>query len=639
MQIDPSRYYLLDCATKQKVADLKYGRVNCLRLRNQSLQSMIDLSLGLGTPISVQEKNRSQSLILKITPIKAHAGQESANGNVSLSYHTKNVSHLKPPNFVALLCERKDRNNEGYTLLSTMNDIKELLTESELEILSSDKFTLAVEDILNIDGVDAILPTKVPIFRDNKMFFDSLFIIPDPEAVAAFERLKKVIAQVEMKLLLEPGDLLIFNNFTCVHGRSAFRPYYDGLDRCLHRLLILDELNTFSPIITFQKYPLTISNNMLETNNRLAIQLAKTSIDNTEGTIRKVKRVCIFEVEGGSDKQHAPHRREIILLKNAFKKKNIYCEVVFYKDEDEYIESYVASNFDFCLVRINPEFYPSYTEKKFLKLLKRLESKTICLPTADSIVHLDSKSIIYHLRETLFGLCDTNLYTSAADLVHRFKCPEKRVIKADHGAEGRGVFLVSKHVKHGSEITTVEQTSYLKITEAATNIDQIIDVKRFAEMMFKENSQVLDQTYLGKIKEMEIRIMLIERKIIWIIVYMPMSDEWLANGDGIYYEPSNWPNLCDQMYRWLPELEAYLKTKNCKLPFLWSADVILRDDDRIYHSSQDACKYADKAAFALSEINCSCLGFRQNSSQPDVALDIADAVSNYSIDSRQSHSN
>ena len=629
MEFNPSRYYLLDCSTKQKIADLKYGRINCLRLRNQSLQNMVDFSYGLGTPFNVHEKNRSKSLIRKVTPSKEHANEESANGNVYLSYHTENVSHLKPPNFVALFCERKDRNNEGYTLLSTINDIKELLTQSEVEILSSDKFTIRIEDALNIDGIDTVLPTKVPVFRDNKMFFDNLFMIPDPDAAQAFEKLKQIIVHVEMKILLEPDDLLIFNNFTCVHGRSAFRPKYDGLDRCLHRLIILDELNTFSPIIEFQKYPVTINNGILETDNKLTMQLAKKSITNTDTTINKIKRVCIFEVEGGLDKHHAPHRREIILLKNAFKSKNIYCEVVFYKDEDEYIEDYVASNFDFCLVRINPEFYPSYTKMKFLKLMKKLESKIVCLPAAESIIHLDSKSIIYHVRETCFGMRDTNLYTNANDFIKNFKCHEKRVIKADHNAEGRGVFLLSKYPKEKAEIKTVNKTDYLKVTEAATNKDQIIDIQKFAKLMFNENIQVLDQKYLAKIKEMEIRIILIQKKIIWIVVFTPVGDEWLANGDGIYYEPSKWPNLCKQMNSWLPALEKYLYTKNCKLPFFWSADFIMQDDGRKYNGSEDVCEYADKAAFALSEINCSCLGFRQNSSQPNVALDIAEAVSNY----------
>ncbi|UJR24258.1 hypothetical protein I4U23_027225 [Adineta vaga] len=630
MEFNPSRYYLLECSRKQSIADLKYGRVNCLRLRNQSLQDMIDLSYGLGTPFNVHEKNRSKSLIRKVTPAKDHAHEESANGNVYLSYHTENLSHLKPPNFVALFCERKDRNNQGYTLLSTIDDIKELLTESEIEILSSDKFTVYIEDSLNIDGIKAALPTKVPVFRDNKMFFDNLFMVPDADAVDAFEKLKQIIIQVEMKILLEPGDLLIFNNFTCVHGRSEFHPKFDGQDRCLHRLLILDEFNTSSPVIEFEKYPVVMNNNILETNNQLTMNLAKKSLNNTEIFIQKMKKVCIFEVEGGFDKHHAPHRREIVLIKDALKARNIYSEVVFYKDEDAYIYDYVASNFDFCLVRINPEFYPSYTKSKFFKLLTKFESKIICLPTANSIVNLDSKSIIYYIRNTLFGMADTNLYTNINDFKKNFQCYEQRVIKADHNAEGRGVFLVSNHLEEEPEIKTNRKSHYLRIIEAATNKEEIMTKENFAKVLFKENSQILDQKYLQKIKEMEIRIMLIEKKIIWIIVFIPKSEEWLANGDGIYYEPSKWPNLCKQMTNWLPQLEKYLQTKNCKLPFLWSADFIMQDDDHHYDSSQDICEYADKAQFVLSEINCSCLGFRQNSSQPNVALDIAEAIFNMS---------
>ena len=620
MQFNPSRYYLLDCSTKKSIADLKYGRIDCLRLRNRSLQDMIDLSYGLGTPFNVHEKNRSKSIIRKVTPSKAHAHEESANGNVYLSYHTENVSHLKPPNFVALYCERKDRNNDGYTLLSTIGDIKEQLTEAEINILSRDKFNIRIEDSLNMDSTDTVLPTKVPVFRENKMFFDNLFMIPDPDAVDAFEKLKKIIIDVEMKVLLEAGDILIFNNFTCVHGRSAFRPQFDGLDRCLHRLLILDELNSFSPVVEFQKYSVTLNNHILETNNHLTMELAKKSTNNTEVTWKKIRRVCIFEVEGGLDKHDAPHRREIKFLKDAFKEKNIYCEVVFYKDEDAYMENYVASNFDFCLVRINPEFCPSYTETKFLKRLKNLQSNVICLPTADAIIHLDRKSILYNMRETSFGMRDTNLYTNVDDFINHFQWHEKRVLKSDHKAEGRGVFLVWNNA---------EQGHYLQITEAATNQTEIVHLHQLAERLFSDNAQIVDQKYLGKIKEMEIRIMLIERKILWIIIFVPDHSEWLANSDGIYYEPAKWPNLCNQMKKWLPQLEKYLQKNNCKLPFLWSADFIMQDDDRQYDGLQDICEYADKGRFVLSEINCSCLGFRQNISQPNVALDIAEAIANY----------
>lgn len=69
------------------------------------------------------------------------------------------------------------------------------------------------------------------------------------------------------------------------------------------------------------------------------------------------------------------------------------------------------------------------------------------------------------------------------------------------------------------------------------------------------------------------------------------------------------------MNGWLPELEQYLHTENGKLPSFWSADFIMKDDGRNYDGSQDVCEYADQAASALSEISCSCLGFRQNSFQ------------------------
>jgi L-asparagine oxygenase len=41
---------------------------------------------------------------------------------------------------------------------------------------------------------------------------------------------------------LAPGDLAIVDNRVTVHGRTAFRPRYDGADRWLQRTFVLADL-------------------------------------------------------------------------------------------------------------------------------------------------------------------------------------------------------------------------------------------------------------------------------------------------------------------------------------------------------------------------------------------------------------
>lgn len=642
--VDENRYFLLDCSTKQPIGDLRNGMVRFLRLRNKTLQDMVDLSWGLGKPVNVHEKGRSDSLMRKLTPTPSKEQTETINGAVFMSHHTENLSHIKTPNFVALYCERKDQNNQGYTLVSDLDAIIERLSPLEIDILSAPKFTVEVEDTLNFCESSSssssyageeterrrrlILPNKVPVFRDGMIFFDQLYMTPDADALNAFERLKNVIVETQIQILLEPGDIFIFDNLRCVHGRGPFNPLFDGNDRCLYRLLILDDLKTHSAFEKFASHPPLhqYKEHILPTDNQLMVQLASLSIDNCKSQLKKLKRVCIFEVEGGLDKHRPPHRREIHLLQEAFFKRGIRCEIVFYKDEEStMIENYVVANFDFCLTRVNPEFYPSYTEWRFLRLLRNLESRGVqCLPTSKTITVMDSKSIVHVIKDTVFGRPDTHLYTSKQDFIDRFVLPDgknARVIKSDHKAEGRGVFLVSLKPSMGSK------TQFLDVIEASNNEGHCVDKVELAELLFADNAQVLDQRYYPKIKEMEIRAMLIEKKILYVILFIPTHVEWLANGDGLYFEPSRWPKFCAQIEAWLPKLEFLLARRQCKLPFLWSADFIL-DGDSVSHdwNMDNVCEYADQGPFVLSEINCSCLGFRQNVTQPNVAEDIAQAI-------------
>ncbi|WP_374776248.1 TauD/TfdA family dioxygenase [Streptomyces sp. NBC_01310] len=46
-------------------------------------------------------------------------------------------------------------------------------------------------------------------------------------------------------LILQPGELAFVDNRVAVHGRTSFRPRYDGRDRWLHRTFVhLDNRRT-----------------------------------------------------------------------------------------------------------------------------------------------------------------------------------------------------------------------------------------------------------------------------------------------------------------------------------------------------------------------------------------------------------
>ena len=73
--MNPMRFFLMDCSAKKAISDLRNRRTKYIRLRNQNLQSMVDLSWGLGTPFNVQENPPINNLITEVAPRKSHIGE------------------------------------------------------------------------------------------------------------------------------------------------------------------------------------------------------------------------------------------------------------------------------------------------------------------------------------------------------------------------------------------------------------------------------------------------------------------------------------------------------------------------------------------------------------------------------------
>jgi hypothetical protein len=90
---------------------------------------------------------------------------------------------------------------------------------------------------------------KVPLLCGNPrspyVRIDPYFMrIPagDPRAEQALARAVEAIEDNLMDIVLEPGDVLILDNFRVVHGRRAFYPRYDGRDRWLKRINVTRDL-------------------------------------------------------------------------------------------------------------------------------------------------------------------------------------------------------------------------------------------------------------------------------------------------------------------------------------------------------------------------------------------------------------
>ena len=63
-----------------------------------------------------------------------------------------------------------------------------------------------------------------------------------PRAEAAHMAFGEACDAAERTLRLAPGDMAILDNRVTAHGRTAFRPRYDGADRWVQRTFVIADL-------------------------------------------------------------------------------------------------------------------------------------------------------------------------------------------------------------------------------------------------------------------------------------------------------------------------------------------------------------------------------------------------------------
>jgi L-asparagine oxygenase len=78
--------------------------------------------------------------------------------------------------------------------------------------------------------------------RETMVFDGDLMHGLDEEAAWALDELRAAIRACQTGVVLEAGDLLVVDNTIAVHGRSPFKPRFDGTDRWLQRTFVLADV-------------------------------------------------------------------------------------------------------------------------------------------------------------------------------------------------------------------------------------------------------------------------------------------------------------------------------------------------------------------------------------------------------------
>ncbi len=322
------------------------------------------------------------------------------------------------------------------------------------------------------------------------------------------------------------------------------------------------------------------------------------------------KHVVFFQAEGGTDKGPDGHRKDTMPMVNALIAKGWTAEPVFYSDETAgEVFAKVRDKAAAYVSRINPGNIPG-GEGKYFDMLRRLCAEGVVgMPHPDAMICYGAKDALVKLRDTDLVPEDTFAYYDIASFRENF--PKslslgERVLKQNRGSTGEGIWRVvvvdDRPFAPGQPLPL---DTKIKCTEA---VDNHVEHHTLGEFMtFCERyivgdyGMLVDMRFLPRIKEGEIRILLVGSKPIFVVHKKPaegtdaFSATLFSGAKYTYDAPEKWQSLIDNFLGSLPEVMK--KLGDYEIPLIWTADFILD------HNPDGSDKYV------LGEINCSCVGF------------------------------
>ncbi|OAF16919.1 TauD/TfdA family dioxygenase [Bradyrhizobium neotropicale] len=213
------------------------------RVGNEGL--LFSIASAFGNPYSYREWEGGLLLHNKY-PIRQHATSQVGTNNVLLQMHTEKAFRDVSPDYVALLCLRGDPAHAAITHFCDLRRIIEQFPSDAQRLLRTPLYAFRTDSPrLVMDGIGYTAPHAIVQEHQNRAIYqyvDDLSALND-EAKEVLDKLRTAIGANTTGLHLNAGDLLVMDNSHIVHGRSAFRPNYDGRDRWLQRLMISHRLN------------------------------------------------------------------------------------------------------------------------------------------------------------------------------------------------------------------------------------------------------------------------------------------------------------------------------------------------------------------------------------------------------------
>ncbi|MEX0671713.1 MAG: Cj0069 family protein [Pirellulales bacterium] len=322
------------------------------------------------------------------------------------------------------------------------------------------------------------------------------------------------------------------------------------------------------------------------------------------------KHVVFFEAEGGSDKGPDGHRRDTMPMVEALRASGWTAEAIFYRDLDrDALCDRVASTADAFVSRINPGTIPG-GETAYFDMLRRLcAAGLVGMPHPEAMTGYGAKDALVKLVGTGLVPPDTDAYYSIPDFKARFPAMlagGRRVLKQNRGSTGEGIWLVSvddpRPLAAGAAVPLDARVKCVEAVDNHVEHHTLAEFMTFCEQyIMGDNGMLVDMPFMPRIKEGEIRILLVGETPIFVVHKKPadaadaFSATLFSGAKYTYDEPAKWQPLVDMFLGQLPEVMSRLG--GYEIPLIWTADFML----------DTAADGSD--TYVLGEINCSCVGF------------------------------
>jgi hypothetical protein len=201
----------------------------------------------LGDPIGYHQE-KSGALFQNVVPVKENADKLSSESSEGvLDFHTETAFHPQMPDYLLLYCLRPDPEHQAATLIAGSRMMVPQVPLKYRPVLFDQAFRTGIDYSFGSPSGQVGNGPIMSILQgdpfDPLMRLDpDLMIGLEPDADAALNALKAAINMVGHSIFLDESDLIIFDNYRAIHGRSRFQAHYDGRDRWLQRMYVLSDL-------------------------------------------------------------------------------------------------------------------------------------------------------------------------------------------------------------------------------------------------------------------------------------------------------------------------------------------------------------------------------------------------------------